>query len=159
MIAGDERLRSYVNRIERLEEEKRGLGADIRDVYSEAKSAGYDPKIMRALIKERRLGEAERARIAAELETYRNALGALADTPLGGASIGAAAAALEAEARAVVAAGLVERVDAIAAGSTTVSLNGGPAVPLETLAAAVKAVKGRRGRGKVAPPGGEAATP
>ena len=58
-IAAD-RLRSLIERIERLEEEKAALGSDIRDIYAEAKSAGFDVKIMRAIIKLRKMNAADR---------------------------------------------------------------------------------------------------
>ena len=53
-IAG-ERLRQFIERIERLEEERKALGADIREVYAEAKAVGYEPKIMRQVVKIRRM--------------------------------------------------------------------------------------------------------
>ena len=58
-IASD-RLRSLIERIERLEEEKKALGSDIRDVYAEAKSAGFDTKIMRTIIKLRKMNASDR---------------------------------------------------------------------------------------------------
>jgi len=51
--AGADQLTQYIERIERLEEEKRAMMADIRDVYAEAKATGFDPKIMRQLVKMR----------------------------------------------------------------------------------------------------------
>ena len=86
----DQRLLSIVERVERLEEEKRGLAADIKDIYAEAKSAGYTPAIIRLLVKERRMDEAERQEREALLETYRAALGGIADLPLGVAAMEAA---------------------------------------------------------------------
>jgi uncharacterized protein (UPF0335 family) len=85
-IAGD-RLKSFIERIERLEEEKRALGSDIKEVYSEAKGAGFDTKIMRLLIKERRLDKDDRDEQETLLDLYRRALGMLVDTPLGEASL------------------------------------------------------------------------
>jgi uncharacterized protein (UPF0335 family) len=85
-IAGD-RLRSFIERIERLEEEKRALGSDIKEVYSEAKGSGFDTKIMRLLIKERRLDKDDRDEQETLLDLYRRALGMLADTPLGDAAL------------------------------------------------------------------------
>lgn len=70
-----ERLRSFVARIERLEEEKAGLGADIRDVYSEAKSAGFDPKIMRQVIRLRKMKIEDRREQEMLRDTYLAALG------------------------------------------------------------------------------------
>jgi len=73
-VAG-ERLRSFIQRIERLEEEKKALSDDIREVYSEAKSNGFDPKIMRQVIRLRRMETADRQEQEALLETYLAALG------------------------------------------------------------------------------------
>ena len=73
-IAAD-RLRSFVERIERLEEEKAGLAADIKDVFAEAKSAGFDVKIMRQIVRLRRLEAADRREQDELLELYRRALG------------------------------------------------------------------------------------
>ena len=55
MNANDDRLRLLIERIERLEEEKKGIADDIRDVYAEAKATGYDPKIMREVVKLRKM--------------------------------------------------------------------------------------------------------
>jgi uncharacterized protein (UPF0335 family) len=76
-IAG-ERLRSLIERIERLEEEKAALSADIREVYAEAKSAGFDAKIMRQIVRLRKLDSAERQEQEALLDLYKQAIG-LAD--------------------------------------------------------------------------------
>ena len=73
-VAG-ERLKSFVERIERLEEEKRALAADIKEVYSEAKGAGFDVKIMREIIKIRRMDEDDVDEREALLDTYKRALG------------------------------------------------------------------------------------
>ena len=54
-----ERLKSFIERIERLEEEKRALSGDIKEVYAEAKGTGFEPKIMRQLIKIRKMGKGE----------------------------------------------------------------------------------------------------
>ena len=72
-IAAD-RLRSLIERIERLEEEKSGIAGDIRDIYAEAKSAGFDPKVMRAMIKLRKMNAADRDEQEFLTETYRKAL-------------------------------------------------------------------------------------
>jgi len=72
-IAGD-RLRSFIERIERLEDERRALGEDIREVYSEAKGAGFDVKIMRQVVRIRKLDQNERDEQEALLETYMAAL-------------------------------------------------------------------------------------
>ena len=71
----DSRLKSIIERIERLEEEKKGLGADIREIYSEAKGTGYDPKILRAVIRIRKMDKSARAEQEALMETYMAALG------------------------------------------------------------------------------------
>ena len=73
--ASDDRLRLLIERIERLEEEKKGIGDDIKDVYSEAKSTGYDPKIMRQIVRLRKLKPDDRREMEAILDTYKNALG------------------------------------------------------------------------------------
>ncbi len=72
-IAAD-RLRSLIERIERLEEEKAAIGSDIRDVYAEAKSAGFDVKIMRAIIKLRKMNAADRDEQEYLLDVYKKAL-------------------------------------------------------------------------------------
>lgn len=74
MVAADE-LRLLIERIERLEEEKKGISDDIRDVYSEAKARGYDAKIMRQIIKLRAMETHERQEWEAVLDTYTAALG------------------------------------------------------------------------------------
>lgn len=73
--ATDDRLRLLIERIERLEEEKKGIADDIRDVYAEAKAVGYDSKIMREVIRLRKMNPDDRAERDAILETYRCALG------------------------------------------------------------------------------------
>jgi len=80
-------LESFIQRIERLNEEKDNITADIKEVYAEAKSSGYDDKIMRKIIAERKKDEADRIEEQMLLEAYKNALGMLADTPLGQASL------------------------------------------------------------------------
>jgi uncharacterized protein (UPF0335 family) len=72
-----ERLKSFIERIERLGEEKRALAADIKEVYSEAKGAGFDIKTMRQLIKIRRMDDEDLDEQEALLETYKRALGML----------------------------------------------------------------------------------
>lgn len=86
-----EQLKSYVERIERLEEEKKAISGDISEVYAEAKANGFDAKIMRQVIRERRMDSQDRTEQEALLDLYRRALGMLADTPLGLAAMGAAA--------------------------------------------------------------------
>lgn len=80
-------LRSVVERIEKLEEDKKAITEDIKEIYSEAKSNGYDVKALRAIIKMRKQDKDERAEHEAILETYMAALGMLADTPLGQAAL------------------------------------------------------------------------
>ena len=70
-----ERLRSLVDRIERLEEERKALGADIKDIYQEAKSAGFDVKALRQLIAIRKLEAAEVEEQETLLDVYPRALG------------------------------------------------------------------------------------
>jgi len=72
-IAAD-RLRSFVERIERLEEEKAALAADVREVYSEAKGGGYDIKILRQVVRLRKLDQTERQEQEALLDLYKRAL-------------------------------------------------------------------------------------
>lgn len=73
-------LRSFIERIERLEEEKATLLADIREVYAEAKGTGFDPKVMRQVIRIRRMEPADRQELEYVLDTYLAALG-MTDTP------------------------------------------------------------------------------
>ncbi|WP_294292613.1 DUF2312 domain-containing protein [uncultured Sphingomonas sp.] len=70
-----EQLRQLIERIERLEEEKRGITDDIKDVYCEAKSTGFDAKTMRKIVALRKMEKHHRDEADALLETYRNALG------------------------------------------------------------------------------------
>ena len=71
----DDRLRLLIERIERLEEEKKGIADDIRDVYMEAKAVGYDPKIMRQIVRLRKMKPDDRSEQDMLLETYKTALG------------------------------------------------------------------------------------
>ncbi|MGE4480981.1 DUF2312 domain-containing protein [Acidocella sp.] len=73
-IAG-ERLRSIIERIERLEEERKALASDIKDIYSEAKSAGFDVKVIRQLIRIRKQEPAEVEEQETLLDIYRRAIG------------------------------------------------------------------------------------
>ena len=70
-----EQLRQYIERVERLEEEKRGLMADIKDVYAEAKATGFEPKIMRQIVKMRAMDRDLLNEQDALLSTYREAVG------------------------------------------------------------------------------------
>lgn len=81
------RLRSLVDRIERLEQERKALGEDIKDIYSEAKSAGFDVKALRILIRQRKLDAAELEETETLVDIYRRALGDYSSTDLGNAAI------------------------------------------------------------------------
>src|SRR5205085_3248255 len=83
-VAADQ-LRLFIERIERLEEEKKGTADDIRDVYAEAKANGYDAKTMRAIVRLRKLESHTRQEQDGLLFTYRTALG------LGGGEFGLSA--------------------------------------------------------------------
>jgi uncharacterized protein (UPF0335 family) len=83
----DGQIKAIVERIERLEEEKRTIATDIKEVYAEAKANGFDTKILRKVIGLRRKEAAERAEEEALIATYMAALGMLADTPLGRAAM------------------------------------------------------------------------
>ena len=82
-----DQLKAFVERVERLEEEKATISSDIRDVYAEAKSSGYDVKALRTIVRMRKQDADERRQHEAILETYMLALGMLADLPLGQAAI------------------------------------------------------------------------
>lgn len=70
-----DRLRTFIERIERLEEEKKGIQDDIKDIYAEAKGTGFDTKVMRQIIRIRRMEKEDRQEMDALLELYRAALG------------------------------------------------------------------------------------
>ena len=72
---GDDRLRLLLERVERLEEEKKGIGDDIRDVWNEAKAVGYDVKIAKQLVRLRRMKPDDRREMESLLDTYKAALG------------------------------------------------------------------------------------
>ncbi len=78
-IAADQ-LRSFIERIERLEEEKAALAEDIKEVYAEAKGTGFDVKIMRQIIRMRKMDESELDEQEALLDLYKRALG-MVDAP------------------------------------------------------------------------------
>jgi uncharacterized protein (UPF0335 family) len=80
-------LKAIVERIERLEEDKKTLSDDIRDVYAEAKGNGYDVKALRTIIRLRKQDANERAEQETILETYMMALGMLVGTPLGDSAL------------------------------------------------------------------------
>lgn len=71
----DDRLRLLIERVERLEEEKKGIGDDIKDTYAEAKAVGYDAKIMREIVRLRKMKPDDRKEMEAILDLYKAALG------------------------------------------------------------------------------------
>jgi uncharacterized protein (UPF0335 family) len=73
-IAAD-RLKSFIERIERLEEEKSALAGDIKEVYSEAKSSGFETKIMRQIVRLRKMEPQERNEQEQLLDVYKQAIG------------------------------------------------------------------------------------
>lgn len=94
-IASDssvERLKSFIERIERLEEEKAGIAADIKEVYAEAKGTGFDVKVMRQVVRLRKMEVESRRELEELLDLYKRALGMLGGTPLGDAAMRRAAA-------------------------------------------------------------------
>jgi uncharacterized protein (UPF0335 family) len=80
-VAG-EQLKSFIERIERLEEEKRALSGDIKEVYAEAKGTGFEPKIMRQIIKLRRMDKEEVDEEESLLDLYKRALGMMPDAAI-----------------------------------------------------------------------------
>ncbi|AJA07433.1 hypothetical protein SKP52_02490 [Sphingopyxis fribergensis] len=81
--ATDDKLRLLIERIERLKEEQKGIGEDIRDTFNEGKSQGYDTKMMRKAIKLRSMSPQDRAEADAILQAYCCALGIQIELPLG----------------------------------------------------------------------------
>jgi uncharacterized protein (UPF0335 family) len=71
----DDRLRLLIERVERLEEEKKGIADDIKDVFGEAKAVGYDVKIMRKIVALRKMKPDDRREMDMLLDTYKTALG------------------------------------------------------------------------------------
>lgn len=89
--AAQNQLRQFVEQIERLEEEKKALAADIRDKYLEAKGVGFDVKALRQIVRMRKKSQQERQEEETILEVYLHALGMLDDqTPTGGLRMEAA---------------------------------------------------------------------
>jgi len=80
-------LKSIVERIEKLEAEKKATAEDIRDVYAEAKGNGFDAKALRKIVQMRKQDADERREQEQILETYMHALGMLVGTPLGDAAV------------------------------------------------------------------------
>jgi uncharacterized protein (UPF0335 family) len=70
-----EQLRQFIERIERLEEDKKGIADDIKDAYSEAKGTGFDTKTMKAIVRLRKMEKAARQEAEALLDVYKTALG------------------------------------------------------------------------------------
>ena len=71
----DDRLRLLIERVERLEEEKKGIADDIKDVFLEAKAVGYDAKIMKQVIRLRKMQDDDRREMETILDLYKSALG------------------------------------------------------------------------------------
>lgn len=71
----EDRLRLLIERVERLEEEKKGISDDIRDVYAEAKAVGYDTKVMKLIVKLRKMRPDDRREMESITDTYKSALG------------------------------------------------------------------------------------
>lgn len=80
-IAGDH-LRSFIERIERLEEEKRGIAEDVKEVYAEAKGNGFDAKIIRKVISLRRMDADKRMEEESLLDLYLSAIGMQGELPI-----------------------------------------------------------------------------
>lgn len=92
-MTNNNQLQSIVDRIETLEEQKSAVAEDIKEVYSEAKGNGFDPKIIKQIIALRKKDASKRAEEQAILATYMQALGMLSDTPLGKAALSKATSA------------------------------------------------------------------
>ena len=123
-IAAADELRLLIERVERLEEEKKGISDDVRDVYAEAKARGYDPKTMRAVVRLRKMEKNARDEAEALLETYKAALGMADGYEAPRPRVSTMPTPLE------------EAIE------TTISVNGGPAVPLATVKQALDRVQG-----------------
>lgn len=86
-VFAKDQLKAFIERIERLEEEKKTAADDIREVYAEAKGTGFDTTAIRTIIRMRKMDADERREQETVLETYMHALGMLSDLPLGKAAI------------------------------------------------------------------------
>lgn len=86
-IISSDQLKSIVERIERMEEEKKAISDDIKEIYAEAKGNGFDTKTLRKIVRMRKQTAAQRQEEEALLEMYLQALGMLSDTPLGRAAM------------------------------------------------------------------------
>lgn len=73
--SSDDQLRLLIERIENLEETRSEISGDIRDVYGEAKAVGYDPKVMRIIVRYRKMRKEDRDEMDALVDTYKTALG------------------------------------------------------------------------------------
>jgi uncharacterized protein (UPF0335 family) len=82
-----DQLKSFIERIERLEEEKKTIADDIKDVFAEAKGNGFDTKALREILRIRKQDADQLAEHEAIVDLYKQALGMLGDTPLGQAAI------------------------------------------------------------------------
>ena len=89
-MTDNSRLKSYIDRIEALLTQKAELSVDIKDIFTEVKSAGYNPKAVRKIIQERAADQAKAAELAETVDLYKRELGMLADLPLGQAAVKAA---------------------------------------------------------------------
>ena len=81
------RLKSYIDRIEAVMAEKKALSDDVKDIFTEVKAAGYNPKAVRKIIQERAVDQAKAAELAETVGLYKRELGILADLPLGKAAV------------------------------------------------------------------------
>lgn len=88
-----DQLKAFIDRIETIEGQKAELASDLRDVYTEAASNGFDKAAIRIIIRERKQDQAKRLELEAVVDTYKASLGMLADMPLGQAAIERAQAA------------------------------------------------------------------
>ena len=79
--SAQQQLRQFIEQIERLEEEKKGIAEDIKDKFLEAKATGFDPKIMKQVLRLRKKAKTDRDEEEAILDTYLHALGMLSDEP------------------------------------------------------------------------------
>ena len=91
-MSSNNQLKAFVERLEKLEEEKAAIAEDIKEVLAEAKSNGFDPKIIKKVLSLRKQDAKKRAEEQAVLAVYMDALGMLADTPLGKAALDRASA-------------------------------------------------------------------
>ena len=86
-MTDNSRLKGYVDRIEALSVEKAAISDGIKDIFTEVKAAGYNPKAVREIIKERAKDQAKAAELAEDIDLYKRELGMLADLPLGKAAV------------------------------------------------------------------------